>query len=132
MTLERARKHLRESRTKHILVGAANDPSALGALRAFKEAGRAHECVVVGQNGELEASTELRVPRTHLIGSVACFPEKHGEGVIRLARDILSKRVAPPAVFINRQPLTPETVDHLYTNDSLLGMAGTSIQAASR
>src|SRR5262249_26973401 len=29
--LDRVRKHLRESRARHILVGAANDPSALGA-----------------------------------------------------------------------------------------------------
>jgi ribose transport system substrate-binding protein len=122
-TLERVRKHLRESKARRILVGAANDPSALGALRAFEEAGRARECAVVGQNGEPEARSELRVPRTRLIGSVGFFPEKYGEGVIRLARDILSKRVAPPAVFIKHQLLTPENVDHHYPNDSLLGMA---------
>jgi ribose transport system substrate-binding protein len=33
-SLERVRKHLRESKAKRVLVGAANDPSALGALRA--------------------------------------------------------------------------------------------------
>ena len=33
-TLERVRKHLRESKAKRILVGAVNDSSALGALRA--------------------------------------------------------------------------------------------------
>jgi len=31
------RKHLRETKAKRVLVGAANDPSALGALRAFQE-----------------------------------------------------------------------------------------------
>ena len=41
--LERVRKHLRESKAKRILVGAANDSSALGALRAFQEAGRAND-----------------------------------------------------------------------------------------
>lgn len=131
-TLERVRKHLRESKARRILVGAANDPSALGALRAFEEAGRVRECAVVGQNGEPEARTELRVPHTRLIGTIAYFPEKYGEGVIRLALDILSKKVAPPAVFIKHQLLTPENVDHLYSNDSLLGMAGTSAQVASR
>ena len=38
--LERVRRHLRASRAKRILVAAANDPSALGAARAFEEAGR--------------------------------------------------------------------------------------------
>jgi ribose transport system substrate-binding protein len=31
-------------------VGAANDPTALGALRAFQEAGRANDCAIVGNN----------------------------------------------------------------------------------
>src|SRR5689334_6419414 len=39
-TLERVRKHLRESKARRVLVGAANDSSALGAMRAFQEAGR--------------------------------------------------------------------------------------------
>ncbi len=40
VSFERVRKHLRESQAKYVLVGAANDPSALGAARAFQEAGR--------------------------------------------------------------------------------------------
>ena len=39
-SFEAMRKHLRVSRAKRILIGAINDPSALGALRAFQEAGR--------------------------------------------------------------------------------------------
>jgi ribose transport system substrate-binding protein len=130
-TLERVRKQLRESKAKRVLVGAANDPSALGALRAFEEAGRVSECVIVGQNGEPEARSELRVPRTRLIGSVAYFPEKYGEGVISLALDILASKVVPPAVFIKHQLLTPENIEHFYPNDSLLGMPGTSLQTVS-
>jgi len=119
-SLERVRKYLRESKSKHILVGAANDPSALGALRAFEEAGRAPECAIVGQNGEPEARAELRLPHTRLIASVAYFPEKYGDGLLRLALDILARKVAPPAVFTTHQLITPENVDHLYPNDSLL------------
>jgi ribose transport system substrate-binding protein len=131
VALERVRKHLRASRARRVLVGAATDPSALGALRAFEEAGRESECVVVGQNGEPEARLELRVPRTRLIGSVAYFPEKYGEGVIRLALDILAKKTVPPAVFIKHQLITPDTVDHLYPNDSLLGLAGSQFETKS-
>jgi ribose transport system substrate-binding protein len=65
------------------------------------------------------------VPHTRLIGSVAYFPEKYGEGLIRLALDILAKKAVPPAVFIKHRLLTPENVDHLYSNDSLLCPAGT-------
>jgi ribose transport system substrate-binding protein len=119
-SLERVRKHLREAKAKRILVGAANDPSALGALRAFQEAGRASECAIVGQNAEPEARAELRSPHTRLIASVAYFPEKYGDGLLRLALDILGKKAVPPAVFTSHQIITPENVDHFYPNDSLL------------
>jgi ribose transport system substrate-binding protein len=121
--LERVRKYLRESHAKRILVGAANDPSALGALRAFQEAGRESDCAIVGQNGEPEARAELRQPHTRLIASVAYFPEKYGDGLIRLALDILARKPVPPAVFTTHQILTPENVDHFYPNDGLLTQA---------
>lgn len=117
--LERVRKHLRESRAKRVLVGAANDPSALGSLRAFQEAGRAKECAIAGQNGEPEARAELRSGNTRLVASVAYFPEKYGDGLLRLALDILARKAVPPAVFTNHQIITPDNVDHFYPNDSL-------------
>jgi ribose transport system substrate-binding protein len=73
-TLERVRSPLYDSKSRRILVGAANDSSALGALRAFQEAGRAGDCAIVGQNAEPEARAELRTPHTRLIASVAYFP----------------------------------------------------------
>lgn len=119
-SLERVRKHLRETKAKHILVGSANDSSALGALRAFEEAGRAPDCAVVGQNAEPEARAELRAPKTRLLASVAYFPEKYGDGLLRLALDLLARKAVPPAVFTTHQIITTENVDHFYPNDSLL------------
>lgn len=120
--LERVRKHLQGSQATHVLVGAANDPSALGAVRAFQEAGKSATCAVAGQNAEPDARAELREPRSPLIASVAYFPEKYGEGLIRLALDILGQRRVPPAVFVNHELITPATVDHFYPNDALLGV----------
>ncbi|HLK62955.1 MAG TPA: substrate-binding domain-containing protein [Bryobacteraceae bacterium] len=125
-TLECIRKHLRTSKTKRILVGAATDPSALGALRAFQEAGRITDCAVVGHNAEPDGRAELREARTRLIGSVAYFPEKYGPGVIRLALDILARKATPPAMFIRHLLITPENVDHFYPNDTLMGLSRTT------
>lgn len=121
-SLERVRKHLRQSQARHVLVGAANDSSALGALRAYEEAGRANECVIVGQNGEPEARAELRSGRSRLIASVGYFPEKYGDGLIRLAFDILARKAVAPAIFTNHQIITPDNVDHYYPNDSLMSV----------
>jgi ribose transport system substrate-binding protein len=119
-SFEAMRKYLRGGRSKHILIGAINDASALGALRAFQEAGRSEMCAIMGQNASPEARAELREQDTQLIGSVAFFPEKYGYELVRLALDILSRRPVPPAVFVKHQLVTKETVDHFYPNDSLL------------
>ena len=120
-TLERVRHYLRVSKAKRLLVGAANDASALGAARAFEAAGRASSCAIVGQNAEPDARAELREPRTPLIASIGFFPERYGDGLIRVALDILSQKQVPPAVFTRHQLITPENVDHFYPNDVLLG-----------
>ena len=120
--LERVRRHLRETSATRILVGAANDPSALGAARAFQEAGRSDSCAIVGQNAEPDARAELRAEHSPLIASVGYFPERYGEGVIRLALDLLGRRASPPAIFVKHQLVTRDNVDHLYPNDALMGV----------
>src|SRR6266851_2249648 len=119
-SLDRIRKHLRESKAKYVLVGSANDPSALGAARAFQEAGRTANCAIVGQNAEPDARMELREPRTPLVASVGYFPERYGDGLLKLAFDLLGHRQTPPALFTRHQLITTENVDHFYPNDSLL------------
>lgn len=122
-SLERVRRHLRETKARHVLVGSANDPSALGAARAFQEAGRADTCAIVGQNAEPDARAELRLPRTPLIASIGYFPERYGDGLIKLALDILARKAVPPAVFVHHHVITRENVDHYYPNDALMGVS---------
>ena len=119
-SLEAVRKHLRRARGERWLVAAMNDPSAVGAVRAFEEAGRLRSCAVVGHNASIEARAEMRRADTSLIGSVGFFPESYGAGVMALALDILRHKPAPPAVFVKHQLVTPENVNHLYPNDALL------------
>ena len=121
--LEVVRKHLRQTRSRRILVGAINDPSALGALMAFEEAGMKQSCLIIGQNASLEARVEMRRPDTRLTGSVAYFPERYGSQLIQLALNILENRQVPPAVFVNHQLITPQNVNWVYPNDPLFTTA---------
>jgi ribose transport system substrate-binding protein len=114
------RKHLRTSKSRRIIVGAINDPSGLGALRAFQEAGRTESCAIVSHNASPEGRAELRQPGTRLVGSVAYFPEKYGDQILKLALDILHHRRVPPAVFVKHQMVTPDNVNHIYPNDELM------------
>jgi ribose transport system substrate-binding protein len=120
-TLDLVRKHLRRTRHRRILLGAVNDPCALGALRAIEEAGWDEDCAVVGQGGAVEARHELRRAQTRLIGTVGFFPEKYGESIMRIAFDLLENRPVPSAVFTRHRLLTPQNIDHYYPNDVLLG-----------
>jgi ribose transport system substrate-binding protein len=133
-SFEAVRRHLSTSRARRQVVGAINDPSALGALRAFQEAGRTENCAVMGQNASPEGRLELRQPNTRLIGSVAFFPERYGEDLIRVSLDILNQRQVPPAVFVEHKLVTPGTVDHYYPNDGLEDFArkGTFAEPAFR
>ena len=126
-SFEATRRHLRMTKSRRLLVGAINDPSALGALRAFQEAGRTESCAIMGQNASPEGRDELRQLDTRLIGSVAYFPEKYGPEIVAVALDILQRRPVPPAVFVKHQLVTPDTVNHIYPNDQLMQISGVSV-----
>lgn len=119
-SFEVVRKHLRMSRSRHIVVGAINDVSAIGALRAFEEAGRTGTCAIMGQNASPEGRAEMRKANTRLVGSVAFFPERYGPDLVKVSLDILNKKHVPPAVFVDHRLVTPATIEHFYPNDRLM------------
>ena len=50
----------------------------------------------------------------NLIASVAYFPAKYGDGPLRLALDLLTRRPVHPAVFTSHQIIPNENVDRFY------------------
>ena len=115
VSCESVKRHLDKSRATRILVSAIFDPSALGALQAFRDADRLQDCAIVGQNGSIEARLQMRKPNSRLIGSVAYFPERYGEQLIALALDMLTQRVpVPNSVFIKHQLITPSNLKQHY------------------
>lgn len=76
-----------------------NDASERGALRALEEGGRAAHSAVVEQNATAAGRAEIRLPGTYMTGSVASFPERYGEYLVRIAMDMLNGKPVPPAVF---------------------------------
>lgn len=117
-SLEVVRKHIRRSSPGKTLIVGINDPSVLGALWAFEEAGLVESCAAVGLGAIPEARAELRQAGSRLIASVAFFPERYGEDLIQLAFNLLHKRHVPPAVYAQYQLITPELVNRFYPMDS--------------
>jgi ribose transport system substrate-binding protein len=113
-TFALVRSHLRRSRSERVLVAAINDPSALGALQAFRDVGREEHCAIVGHNASQEAHGELASTSSRLVGSVGYFPERYGEGVIPLALDLLRGRPIPPATFVRHEMITASNLRSFY------------------
>lgn len=108
------RKLVRSVRLRRVLIAAINDTCAIGALRAFEEAGLLEQCVAVGHGAVRDARLELRRLNSRLIGSVGFFPERYGAAVIKLALAILKNESVPPAVFTAHRLITPQNVDRFY------------------
>jgi ribose transport system substrate-binding protein len=122
-SLDLVRKHLRKQARKRTLVAAINDPSALGALRAFEECGNASYCAVMGQNAIAEAREEMRKPGSRLIGSVAYFPERYGQELIPLAMMMAAGKQAGPAVFTKHKLVTAKNIDEVYPREKAIAAA---------
>ncbi len=112
-----ARKFVRFVRPRNVLITAINDTCAIGALRAFEEAGFSEQCAAVGHGAVKDARMEMRRAGSMLIGSVAFFPERYGPAIIKLATAILKGESVPPAVFTSHRLITPDNVDRVYGNE---------------
>lgn len=113
-TVALTRNYLRRSKAERILVAAINDPCAMGALQAFRDAGREEHCAIVGHNASPEAHSELAKKNSRLVGSVGYFPERYGEGVIPLAMDLAAGRAVPPATFVRHEMVTSSNLRSFY------------------
>ncbi len=90
----------RHPRDRHILIAAANDTSALGALDAVREKKRTSHVAIVGQDCIAEARTELERPSSPFIASVSHETQTYGPSLIRLGLSILGGQTVPPYNYV--------------------------------
>lgn len=77
---------------------AINDPSALGAVAAVEEAGKAGQVVIIGFDGQLEGKQAIKEGKIY--ADPIQYPEKMGIQVVRAIVDHLSGKEVPPEQFI--------------------------------
>ncbi len=100
----------RHSKEKHILIAAANDTSALGALDAVKEQKRERHVVIVGQDALPEAVEEIRKERSPFIGSISHEVNSYGPSLIHLGLALLRGQTVPPYNYVDCKLVTRETL----------------------
>ena len=93
-----------------IVVLAATDEAALGAIDAIEQAGRRELTVVTGQGADAGARAAMLTPGSPLVGAVSYVPEQYGPQLIHLALAILQREPVPPAVFITHELVTAASI----------------------
>ena len=100
MMLDFLRKHPKD---RGILVAAATDTSALGALQAVREAKRERHVAIVGQDCIPEALDELKIPGGCFIASVSHEAASYGPQLIQLGLAILNGQMVPPYNYVKHK-----------------------------
>ena len=104
----------RSRKGQKLLIACFNDPAAIGTLRAVRAAGREKDVVIVGQNATQESREEIRNPRSRFVASIAYFPERYGDKLLRLATSMLNREPVPPAVYIEHLVIDSRNVEKFY------------------
>jgi len=102
----------RHPRERHILIAAATDTSAMGALDAVRERKREKHVAIVGQDCIAEAVAEMSKASSPLIGSVSHEAGSYGPSLVHLGLSILRGQTVAPYNYVVHKMVTPETIAH--------------------
>jgi ribose transport system substrate-binding protein len=113
---ERSRKQVsdflnRHPREKHILIAAATDTSALGALDAVRDCKREKQVAIVGQDCIAEAVEEMRKADSPLVGSVSHEAGSYGPNLVHLGLALLRGQTVAPYNYVEHRMVTPESLN---------------------
>jgi ribose transport system substrate-binding protein len=100
----------RHPRERHILIAAATDSSALGAVDAVRERMREKHVAIVGQDCIADAVAEMNKPESPLIGSVSHEASSYGPNLIHLGLAILRGQTVAPYNYVDHRMVTPQTL----------------------
>jgi ribose transport system substrate-binding protein len=101
---------MRHPGDRRILIAAATDTSALGALEAARELKRTRHVAIVGQDCIPEVVEEMRTPGSSIIGSVSHEVNEYGPRLIELGLALLHGRNVPPYNYVTHKLVTRESL----------------------
>ncbi|MGC1297151.1 MAG: substrate-binding domain-containing protein, partial [Alloacidobacterium sp.] len=96
----------RHPRTHRILIAAATDTSALGALHATMDAQREKNIAIAGQDCIPEVLDEMKKPQSPIIGSISHEAHTYGPRLIQLGVTILRGHTVPPYNYVQHRVVT--------------------------
>ena len=100
----------RHPRTDRILLAAATDTSALGALQATINSQREKNVAIVGQDCIPEVIEEMKNLSSPVIGSISHQVQTYGPRLIQLGVAILRGHAVPPYNYVQHRAITASIV----------------------
>jgi ribose transport system substrate-binding protein len=100
----------RHPKDRGILIAAATDTSALGAVQAVRELKREKHAAIVGQDCIAEVLEEMKQPDSPLIGSVSHEASSYGPKLILLGLAILGGQRVAPYNYVEHKLVTAQSV----------------------
>jgi ribose transport system substrate-binding protein len=100
----------RHPKDKHILIAAANDSSALGAVDAVRELKRDRHVAIVGQDCIADAMAEMRKERSPLIGSISHEASTYGPRLIHLGLMLLRGQMVAPYNYVEHRVVRQSSI----------------------
>ena len=93
----------RHPKDKRILIAAATDTSALGAVDAARQLKRQKQVAVVGQDCIEEALKEIQAASSPLIASVSHEVGSYGPSLMQLGLALLKGQTVPPYNYVSHR-----------------------------
>ena len=107
----------RHPKDKHILIAAANDTSAMGAIAAVRELRREKHVAVVGQDCLDEMLTEMQRPGSPAIASIFHEVGLYGTRLIDIGLALLRGETVAPYNYVEHRAITADRAWTLQARD---------------
>jgi ribose transport system substrate-binding protein len=116
----------RHPKDRYILIAAANDTSALGAIAAVRELRREKNVAVVGQDCLEEMVAEMQRPGSPAIASISHEAGLYGPRLIDIGLALLRGEKVAPYNYVEHRAVTADRARTLQSPDA------TGVEKASR
>ena len=121
----------RHPKDKHILIAAANDTSAMGAIAAVRELRREKHVAVVGQDCLEEMLTEMQRPGSPAIASIFHEVGLYGTRLIDIGLALLRGETVAPYNYVEHRAITADRAWTLHAKEEGAVEAGKNIKASA-
>lgn len=107
----------RHPKDKHILIAAANDTSAMGAIAAVRELRREKHVAVVGQDCLEEMLAEMQRPNSPAIASIFHEVGLYGTRLIDIGLALLRGETVAPYNYVEHRAITADRAWTLHAKE---------------